>query len=272
MGKIPFQLKKFADYGSSHPAAARLFLQMTDLLNVADINEPTKDQVRQHLFRCGDEMVKAQRKRDAFLAKCRQFSEDVRTGRGIVAQQHALEIHEPEGLADDFRQFLSHLAAALRMAVKATALILLGRSEGWKPVRQAIERQFPIGHPLREVLQRHMGWTKSFFDTRGEVEHDPYLFEGFKVEPSASGMLRVVDPKMPDGSSAVTTMGRYYEDGFAFIEEFVVRAIEIKFSKVVTLQEIPEHQRNPGKPVRYIARLPGLGPCASHDNASEGVC
>ena len=36
---IPFQLKKVANYGSLHPAAARLFLQMGDLLGVSDLVE-----------------------------------------------------------------------------------------------------------------------------------------------------------------------------------------------------------------------------------------
>lgn len=262
-GPIHFQLKKFADYGSAHPAAARLFLQMDDLLGVTSFDAGTKDQIKQHLFRCADETVKAQRKKDAFLEKCRRFAEDMRAGRGIVAQTHVIELKEPEGLSDDFQLFLIHLTIALRMAIKAAAVVLIGRPGGWGVVKQTVEQRFPADHPIRELLAQHGSWTDSLFAARGEIEHDPFLFEGYKAEPSPTGLLQLADPKMPDGSSAVDAVARYYADGFIFSEELVARALESTFSHGFTLGEIPEERRDPAKPIRFVVQLPPGSPSTS---------
>lgn len=257
---IPFQLKKFRDYGSSHPAAARLSLQMFDLLNGTPLAEDAKDQIRQHLFRCTDEMVQAQRKRDAFLEKCRRFADDVKAGRGVVAREHVLEIREPEDMTDDFQLFLIHLTIALRMAVKTAGIVLTGKPTGWPTLRQAIEQRFPNDHPLRELLQ-HAGWTDVLFAARGEIEHDPFMFEGFKVEPTSAGILQVSDPKMPDGSSAVEAVARYYDDGLVLMEELIVRTLESLYPAAFYLREIEENQRDPAKPVRFVMALrPGALP------------
>ncbi len=253
---IPFQFKKFANYGSSHPAAARLLLQMGDLLGVSGVDETMRTKIKEYLFRCSDEMARAQHKRDAFLEKCKAFRGDVRVGRGIVMQQHAVQLREPEELSDDYQLFLIHLVIALRMALKAAGLILLGRPAGWQGIKQTVEARFPDGHPLRELLRRHTSWSDALFEARGEIEHDPFVFEGFKVQPSLTGVLQVVDPRMPDGSSAMDAIPRYYDDGFVFAEELVARAIESTFSHGLFLREIPEGQRDPAKPVRFVVTMP----------------
>jgi hypothetical protein len=258
---IPFQLKKFADYGASHPAVARLSLQAFDLLNASPMDEATKDQVRQHLFRASDEMVKAQRKKDAFLEKCQRVADDMKAGRGIVVRGQALELREPEDMSDDFQLFLIHLTIALRMVLKAAGLILIGKTAGWPTIKKTIEECFPEGHPLRELLKQHETWTDVLFAARGEIEHDPFLFTGFKVEPSSAGVLQVADPKMPDGSSAVDAVRRYYDDGLVFAEELVVRAIESTYPPAFVLQEIPPEQRDATKPIRFkVAIRPGVLP------------
>lgn len=260
--KFPFQLKKFANYGSSHPAAARLFLQFADLLNMTDVSEEHHDQVSQHLFRAADEMVKTEERKNAFLEKCQRFHDDVREGRGIRAQQHTLELVEPEGLADDYQLFLIRLVIGLRMAIKAAKIILsLTEKRKWEDFTKEVDRSFGPEHPLTEVIRRHEAWTNDLFGVRGDVEHDPYIFQGFKVLVSEAGVPQLIDPQLPDGQPAPSALARYYEDGFTFAEELVVNAIKTRLPDFVVVREIPEEQRDPGKPIRYVLDLaPGTLP------------
>ena len=254
--KFPFQLKKFANYGSSHPAPARLFLQMADLLQITDVPEGDREQIRQHLFRASDEMVKAEEKKNAFIANCQRFHESVREGRGIRAQQHALELDEPEGLADDYQLFLIRLVIGLRMAIKAAKIILdLTEKRKWEDFTKEVERRFGAEHPLTRVIRKHGAWTKDLFEVRGDVEHDPYIFQGFKVLIGEAGIPQLVDPKLPDGRPAPAALAGYYDDGFVFAEELVVEAIKTRLPGFAVVREIPEEQRDPGKPIRYVLDL-----------------
>lgn len=250
---MPFQLKHFASYGSSHPVPARIFLQMDDLLQATDLDEGRKERTREYLFRCSDQLVRAEQKKDAFLRSCASFMESVKSGRAFSTQPHAIEIHEPENLGDEYELFFIRLATALRMAVGAAGLILEGEPLKWRQFESKVKQRFPDeGHPVRMALSSHSGWTADLFEARGEIEHDPFLFQGFTIESGASDLvLELQPPRMASGESAIEAVRRLYQNGFAFAEDLVVCAIETRLPSFVMLIEVPETQRDKAKPVRF---------------------
>ncbi len=161
-------------------------------------------------------------------------------------------------MADDYQLFLLRLVIALRMAVSAAGLILFGEILKWKALSKRVNEEFPTDHPLVVTFKAHEQWTEDLFEFRGELEHDPYLFRGFTVQQDGAA-LKVVEPQLPDGASAVQAFPKYYDDGFAFAEHLIIGAIKTKLPQLVRLREIPEDQRDPSMPMRFALEIEGLG-------------
>lgn len=252
--KMPFQLKKLdMGVGGSHPAVARLVLGPADSMQMTNLTPELRDLIGRYLFRCMQEFVKIEKKREAFLAKCAAFHASVKEGKGVIAQSHAIELHEPEGLEDDYELFLLHLVLALRMAASAAGLILYGEPMKWPGLKKRLKAEQPNSAVLR-TMEAHEPWTSDLFDVRGEIEHDPYLFRGFTVQQDGL-TYKVVDPQLTDGTSAVQAFPKFYADGFACAEDLVIGAITTRLPDFVRLREIPEDQLDPSMPKRFALEI-----------------
>lgn len=252
--KMPFQVKKLdTGVGSSHPAVARLVLGPAELMQTTDLTPDRRDLIGRYLFRCMQEFVKTEKKLEAFLAKCAAFHASVKEGKGITAQPHALELQEPEGLEGDYELFLLHLVMAMRMAVSAAGLILYGEPMKWHGLKKRLKAEQPDSAVFR-TMEAHEPWTSDLFDVRGEIEHDPYLFRGFTVHQDGL-TYKVVDPQLPDGTSAAQTFPKFYADGFACAEDLVIGAITTRLPDFVRLREISEDQRDPSMPKRFALEI-----------------
>lgn len=252
--KLPLQVKKLdVGAGTSHPVVARLVLGPMELLQTTDARPELRELIGEYLMRCMQQFLKAEKKRDGFLEKCTVFHASVKEGKGITTQPHALELHEPEGLEDDYELFLLHLVMALRMAVSAAALILFGEPLKWPGLKKRLKAEISDSSVLR-TMEAHEPWTSDLFEVRGEIEHNPYLFRGFTVQQDGVA-FKVVDPQLPDGTSAVEAFRKFYSDGFACAEGLVVEAITTRFPRFVRLREIPEDQRDSSMPKRFALEL-----------------
>lgn len=236
-------------FDGSHPVAGRIMWEMPELVDAADVPEPQKGQVRLHVLRGMEQFIKADERREAFLEKsqriiARATSDSYQPGSEGMAVEVA-------GMSDDYQLFLIALSIALRMAVKTAGIVVTGEPKAWPALVKHIEGNFDRTHPLSTLIDRHREWTDDLFDVRGKVEHDAFIFEGFTVLRGANGAIEISPPRMPDGTSMLEGVPRYWQQGFELFEELVARALETKLPANRRLREVREGARDANRPVRF---------------------
>ncbi len=130
-------------------------------------------------------------------------------------------------------------------------MVLTGHPTGWHDLKTAIGQGFAQGHPLRVLIDKHGQWSKTLYDDRGDVEHDPYMFSGFRVGTDEQGNHRLLRPMGANDQPPEDIMETYFRDGFTFAEELFVLAIQPQLPAGRLLVDIPEPQRDPQAPVRF---------------------
>lgn len=253
--RVPFQIKQVADVGTANPVVARLQLQMFDLVDTLGLPKAPRDGILEHTFIGSQWLIRAEKNMNEFTRLSSKFIRKAAEGSGVYFQGTTMPtVLEPLNLGDHYQLFLISPTIGLRLFFKAAGMILTGQSTGWHDLRTAIEQGFPHGHPLRALLDRHGEWSKTLFEDRGNIEHDPYMFTGFRVGPDEQRRPLLFRPVDADGRPLEDVMQGYFEDGFIFAEELVVLAIESKLPAGKQLVEIPEPQRDPRAPIRFRVR------------------
>lgn len=250
----PFQLKKVADVGTANPLVARLDTQMFDLVDALGLPKADRDTILEHTHVGSQWFLRAEQNKNEYALLSGRFMARAVTGTGIRVQGAALAILEPLNLGDYYQLFLIDLTIGLRLFFKAAGLVLTGRPIGWHDLKATVEQSFAHGHPLRVLIDKHGGWSKTLYDDRGDVEHDPYMFTGFQVGTNPQGDHFLLRPRGADGRPLEEIMETYFQDGFAFAEELVAFAIESQLPPGRQVIEIPEPQRNSRAPVRFQVR------------------
>jgi hypothetical protein len=227
-------------------------MQMFDLVDALGLVKVVRDAVLEHTFVGSQWLLRADQNKGEFVRLSQKFIRKAAEGSGVRFQGTTMPtVLEPLNLGDHYQLFLISLTIGLRLFFKAAGIVLTGRPTGWHDLKAAIEKAFPQGHPLRALIDRHAGWSKALYDDRGDIEHDPYMFTGFRVGPDGEGKPILFRPVGEDGRALEDIVQDYLKDGFIFAEELVAYAIESKLPAGRQLVEIPEAQRDPGAPIRF---------------------
>ncbi len=251
MAKYPFQLKQLANVGTTNPIVARLQMQMFHLVDALGFAKPARDALLEHTVVGSRWFLRAEQNRNEYAHLSRRFIARAAEGGGVRVQGAALLLLEPLNLGDHYQLFLINLTIGLRLFFKAAGMILSGNPTGWHDLKTKIEQTFHQGHPLRVLIDKHGQWSKILYDDRGDVEHDPYMFTGFRVGTDQHDNPLLFRPVGEDGRALEDVMEGYLKDGFLFAEELVALAIESKLPSGRQLVEIPEPQRDPRAPIRF---------------------
>lgn len=202
----PFQMKQVANVGTTNPIVARLNMQMFDLVDALGLPKQTRDSILEHTFVGSQWFVRAEQNKNEYARLSSIFVARAAGGSGVRVQGAALAVLEPPNLGDYYQLFLIDLTIGLRLFFKAAGIVLTGHSTGWHDLNAAIEQGFPQGHPLRALIDKHGHWSKTLYDDRGDVEHDPYMFSGFQVGTDGQGNHLLLRPVGADGP---TTRGHH---------------------------------------------------------------
>ncbi len=226
MVKYPFQMKQFANVGTTNPIVARLQMQMFDLVDALGLAKAARDAILEHTFVGSQWFVRAEQNKNEFIRLSRRFIGRAGEGSAVRVQGKVLVVLEPLNLGDYYQLFLINLTIGLRLFFKAAGMVLTGHPTGWHDLKTAIEQGFAQSHPLRVLIDKHGQWSKTLYDDRGDVEHDPYMFTGFRVGPDGQGNYLLFRPVGAKDQPLEDIMETYFRDGFTFAEEIVVLTIE----------------------------------------------
>lgn len=252
LNRVPFQIKQAADVGTTNRVVARLQLQMFALVDALGLPKALRDGILEHTFVGSQWFIRAEKNKNEYVRLSDKFIRKAAEGSGVRFQGTTMPtVLEPLHLGDHYQLFLISLTIGLRLFFKATGMILTGQATGWHDLKTAVEQAFPQGHPLRLLIDRHGGWSKTLFEDRGDIEHDPYMFTGFRVGPDKDRRPILFQPVGVDGRPLEVVMEGYFRDGFVFAEELVVLAIKSRLPAGRQLVEIPEPQRDPRAPIRF---------------------
>lgn len=250
--KVPFQIKPVGDVGTANPIVARLQMQVFDLVDALGLAKAERDGILEHTFVGSQWFVRAEKNKNEFVRLSHKFIGKAAEGSGVRFHGTTMPVVlEPLNLGDHYQLFLISLTVGLRLFFKATGIVLTGRATGWHDLKTSIEQGFAQGHPLRVLLDNHERWSKTLFEDRGDIEHDPYMFTGFRVGPDAEGRPILFRPVGADGRPLEDVMEGYLKDGLLFAEELVAHTIKSRLPAGRRWIEIPEPQRNPRAPIRF---------------------
>jgi hypothetical protein len=271
----PFIVQKHSNHGTTNPIVARLSVQTSQLLQVADLTEAEKGKVtalyfenlQRSLLRCHDAIERLKQARDGTLAEVAN-----------AVDQGARSVPFVIGLVDEVNTFLFEAKMYLRDLLQvfnvffgtdfADASRLTRKHNGKEGavVEWAIQAFGSDGF-LTKMLSADEPWIAELVKSRNAVEHPeeagPLIVENFRASPS--GIIeptwrregKYARPESPLFSNLAVLLDNLLTLG----EDVLVDAIRQRpLSPHVGFQIIPPNERSPECPIRVRSVLTGLPP------------
>jgi len=256
-----FKIAKTLDHGTNNPIINRISLQFFDILgrNLIDLPEERIEKVKEYLFECMKDLIKAEESKNAYMTVENQAIQRIMSQKRVQFQPHAFSYEDPtENLKKHFEDFLIRCVIAIRKVVKIAEVVFLKSFDGPKNLKKYLKTLFPDSSPEIKVIEEDSVWIKKLYDLRGKAEHDELAIESFDVAIPDDGRPLIKILRFP--SSGVTI--REYlevilENCFTFCEDMTVILLNTRCSKKVQIVLIPENLRPRYRDFKYVLDLRG---------------
>jgi hypothetical protein len=197
--KPKYKLTKILDQGTSNPVVNRLSLQFFDMLDRNLIDLPAKriEKIKEYLFECMKDLLKAQELKNAYLAAENQAIQKIASKDGVRFQPHAVSYDDPtEVLKKHFEDFLIRCVIAVRKVTKIAGAVFLKSFASLKDLKKYLKTLFSPGSPEMKMIEEDSGWIKELYDHRGKAEHDSLEIERFEVVIPEVGKPEIMLPRI----------------------------------------------------------------------------
>ncbi|MDH4271834.1 MAG: hypothetical protein OEW18_07640 [Candidatus Aminicenantes bacterium] len=254
-----YKVTKILDQGTSNPIVNRLGLHFFDILdrNLKDLPEKRKEKIKQHLFECMKDLLKAEELKNAYITTENQAIQKIMSKNRLQFQTHAFSYEDPtEILKKYFEDFLIRCVIAVRKVVKIANIVFLKSIDGPKELKEYLKTLFPPTSPEMKMIEEDSRWIKKLYDLRGKAEHEELNIERFEAIIPTEGRPVIKLPRLP---SAGATLREYLEvtldDCLTFCEDMTVIFLNTKCSEEVQIVLIPEGLRHKYQDFKYILDL-----------------
>lgn len=272
---MPFEFKKLLDHGASNPIVARLSLQILELQKNTTIAKDVGNQVGE-LY-----LDSLQRK----LLRCFEIEERFKADLKAAvekwtppAKNTPFEVPQIARLEEEVHNFLYEGKNFVRDLLKVFNLLYgtmfeeasefsKGKKRGGKSLIEFAEATFGADDARTKMLKEFAGPVEMLIAMRNAVEHpDGYsgklVIENFTVDPDGKlaepSWHREKDGKrVHDPSSIRSDMSVFIHNLLTLAEDIYVSWANENLSapKLMQIALIPEDQRCPEAPVKYIVTL-----------------
>jgi hypothetical protein len=253
---MAWQITQLSDQGTRNPIVARLKLGLLEVIDMAQISEDKRRLVTEHCFEIGKDLLLAEKAAVPLMNELREIELRLES-EGPRTQDNDRVVETPGVMhLDDARVFLKYAKSALNTLSSAMGVILDGNFRGphFHKIRDHAIQKLGADHHLSKLLIEDQGWIKEILDLRDEDEHPksgkPFI-RGFNITRTPDGMWLADVPRFFNGAPVLNNLQVYSHNLLTFSEDMIALSLADFFSPVVELQEIPEADRNPDKPVRF---------------------
>jgi hypothetical protein len=259
---MAFQLRKFADIGTSTPWVARAWLQVLairqtvftgferdafdekyapifeNLMECYNAMEPLHKTITEHEKKVNSqEIFEFQSQNlvvtDSIHGKMNQAAKDFFI-KGNIAINHVYP----------FSKFMGYNISFLRMK----------DDKEFEQAAAKLVSKVSAAQPLVEMLRRHRGtWLKCFLDLRDRIEHEslPRLAVHYSVE---AHRVRAQFPLINNEELVSVTL-KFWQKLSEFIEDVAVALLGLRLPPPLRIAIIPEERRDPTMPLKYVVTV-----------------
>ncbi|NMO23353.1 hypothetical protein HPC49_50575 [Pyxidicoccus fallax] len=256
-----FKIQKFMDESPANPIVARLSLGLIDLLPGTKLSDSQKEELSLLCFEVMPLMVAADKTARRVADELDEIGQRVLVS-GPALQRNAVEMPSALNL-HDVGTFLVQGKKVLQSAIKVFGIVF-GQKFGAAHFHKALDwakKTLGEGHPVTRMLDTHSKWLAHFIDLRNREEHPQpgqQLVSNYDMNQGPDGTWALTPPKFFDGTDVKNFLRGSINDLLTFIEELVVVSLRGHLRPGFEIFEIPEGQRDPRRPIRFV-----LGPLGS---------
>lgn len=250
-----FFVTKIAGKGTSNIIVARIFLQNERLLkSVVDIDTTAKEEVVATLFECKKDLLQLEEYKDKYIALEDDWVKQWKKKENIRVEPNAVHFEEIIGIEEIVKNFLIWGVICLRHLPKLLSPLFGVTVDSLQKSKKYFESKLPQGHPFLKMLDEDSEWVKELYGLRAEAEHKTLKVQNIKLQ-WVNNKLQAVAPNIPEHGAVRQYLDVTLHNVFTFCEEFVVNCLIEKMIPMVTVREIPENERDPSCPIRFVETL-----------------
>lgn len=268
MTKGQFKIQKVMDAGTSNPIVAALIFGMSDIVNMARIDEKAKELINKTNMEITQYLIKAEKIADAICTEIELEYEELKKN-GVQTQAHERCVTVPSTKnIDDVRDFLKYGKKVLQELVEIfnlflkTTLTLPRYDKLLKSVKTTYDEQDPIYLTLK---QDHDNWLKHFLDLRSAEEHPKTMLpEGksfyydFDIKWSEENQKWEVGfPCFYEGTSIYELLKASMHNLFTFVEHINILFLQKQMPPIVEIRKVPEDKIKDYNGKRFVIELKG---------------
>jgi len=260
-------IRKQFGKGTSDPFIVRMMVQIFDIrdfLFKSDSERRAFDLLYNPVFQ---NLHEAQHVKDKFIQTFENYKKRTLKGKGAKLDKGLIRVDDPIDfdLNIFFKDFFIRGHISLECLKKLTDSIFginiefLFQTD--KKLEESIHR-FLAMHPqgifqyfIDMLRGERKQWFSTFIDMRIKIEHHGFTLPEVQYIPNKDGLTPIL-PKM-GSKDMIETLNLIWENLFEFCEDVVVMmfATKIKGEDIFAIQHIPEHLRDPHKPIKYKISL-----------------
>ena len=254
----PWVSSKSSDFGSSNIIVARVLFQGSDMVNsVATVN---KDLILRQLHTCKEALLACEKVRLRVTESAESIANDLsKNGVKLERGRYVKGLPQVPNLEDDASSFLINIKRAIvSICFLASYVLPLPKKDNniehlKKSVSKLNDKRYT---QLIEAIDAFIPGTKHLIELRNFQEHpgDKITYiENFTVTPKNEIGYPVWYVKGNDPEPVVASMKSAIEFAVTFSESMLVHYLlaSIKSNFPYYVEEIPEKDIDPKKPIRY---------------------
>lgn len=265
---MPFAFSKILNHGTSHPAVARLQVQVGELLKNTSFDESAREAIFESSFDASLRLIRCGEIQNRIMAECDKAEREHRPTENpqAVTIPHIVGLeHDAETFLYEAKNFLRDLTVIINAAFgtvfdQASQFGKIKNAEDGKIVRWA-EQQFGPDDRLTKFFRLHQEWIGEVVQMRNAVEH-PNGYSGvlhirnYELMPDESIRRPVWHRNDESPSRMVDEMAGLCDQMLVEAEELVALIVQRNLAApILQLYEIPDEQRKPDCPMRFTIGL-----------------
>lgn len=251
MAKGQFKIQKIMNVGTSNPIVASLTKGMFDIVNMAQIDQKSKELINSVNLNITQYLIKAEQI-SSKVCSAIDYELDKLNKEGVKTQSNdrCVDVPHTEYL-DDVRDFLKYGKKALQEMVTIFNLFLNTNVSGLKYniLLDEVKKQYCEQDPLHLTLKKdHDTWLKHFIDLRNAEEHPEdrmpkgkEFYYDFDVSWSEKNQKWIVSiPHFYEGTSIYELLKSSIHNIFTFVEEMNILFLQKHMPPIIEIRKVPE--------------------------------
>ncbi len=267
---MTFSIKVTSNHGTSHPIAARMLFQSSELIKWADISQEKQENIlsiiyvlQRRLLKCDDLYAKLA---NAFVETVEKNMESSDSRVKYVPHVIGLE-NDIETILYEWKNFLRDLLGVINIFFdtkfdSASAFCLSKNKQDGKLSKWAA-REFGADSSFTQMLKSEQTWIGEVVRKRNAVEHPSghsgvLFITNFELLPDGKVMIPTWRCDDAQPTSIFQDIEITIDNLLTLTEDILVNCIlqKNKFGDLVAFAEIPEGERSENCPIR-IRVVPG---------------